>query len=127
MKRTLFLKPLDFAALTLSAALTILAAFMVYGRPQDTAQVIIRSQSGSWVFPLDAEETLTVSGPIGDTVVEIRGGRSRILASPCNGQTCVAAGHIYRQGQWAACLPNTVFLYIEGTGDESTLLDSTTW
>jgi hypothetical protein len=79
------------------------------------------------VFPLDAEEHIGVSGPLGETVVEISGGQSRVLSSPCANQTCVAAGHLSRRGQWAACLPNKVFVYIEGTGDDDTAPDSTTW
>ncbi|WP_010259540.1 NusG domain II-containing protein [Treponema primitia] len=127
MKGTLPLKPLDFAAILFSAALTVFSAFMVYGRPRDAAQVFIQGEGRTWVFPSDAEETVSIPGPVGDTVVEISGGRSRILSSPCNNQICVAAGHIHRQGQWVACLPNKVFLYIEGTGDENTELDSIAW
>ncbi|MDR2078143.1 MAG: NusG domain II-containing protein [Treponema sp.] len=120
-------KPLDFFSIGLSAALTVLSAVMVYGRPQDASRVVVQGAGKAWVFPLDAEETLTVSGPIGDTVVEISGGRSRVRSSPCTNQTCVASGHIYRQGQWAACLPNKVFLYVEGIGDDAGVPDSTTW
>jgi hypothetical protein len=120
-------KPLDFFSIALSAALTVLSAFMVYGHPRDASRVIVQGEGKTWVFPLDAEETLTVSGPIGDTVVEISGGRGRVRSSPCTNQTCVAAGHIHRQGQWTACLPNKVFLYVEGIGDDADVLDSTTW
>jgi hypothetical protein len=121
------LKPLDFFSIGLSAALIVLSAFMVYGRSRDASQVVVQGEGKTWVFPLDAEETLAVSGPIGDTVVEISGGRSRVRSSPCTNQTCVASGHIYRQGQWAACLPNKVFLCVEGIGNDAGVLDSTTW
>jgi hypothetical protein len=121
------LRPLDFFSIGLSAALTVLSAFMVYGRPRDASRVIVQGETKTWVFPLDAEETLTVPGPIGDTVVEISGGRSRVRSSPCTNQTCVASGHIYRRGQWTACLPNKVFLYVEGIGNDTGVLDSTTW
>jgi hypothetical protein len=125
MKGKIPLKPLDFLVVILSIALTLGSAFMVYGGSRDAARVIIQGDGKTWIFPLDAEETLAIPGPIGDTVVEISGNRSRVLSSPCNNQTCVAAGHIHRQGQWTACLPNRVFLYIEGNEDET--LDGTTW
>ncbi|AEF85761.1 conserved hypothetical protein [Treponema primitia ZAS-2] len=127
MKGMIPLKPLDFLALGFAAALTILSTFLVYGRPQEAAWVRVQGEGRIWVFPLDAEETLSIPGPIGDTVVEIRGQGSRVLSSPCANQTCVAAGRIHRQGQWSACLPNKVFIYIEGDGDENTLPDSTSW
>jgi hypothetical protein len=121
------LKPLDFLIIGVSSVLTALSAFAVYGRSRDAGQVIVRGEGKTWVFPLDAEEEIGVSGPLGETVVEIRGGRSRVLSSPCANQTCVAAGHLNRRGQWTACLPNRVFVYIGGTGDDDTALDSTTW
>jgi hypothetical protein len=121
------LKPLDFFIIGISSVLTAALAFAVYGHSCDAGQVIVRGESRTWVFPLDAEEQVAVPGPLGETVVEISGGRSRVLSSPCANQTCVAAGHLNRQGQWTACLPNKVFVYIEGTGDDDTILDSTTW
>jgi hypothetical protein len=121
------LKPVDFLIIGVSSVLTAFSAFAVYGRSRDAAQVIVQGEGKTWVFPLDAEEKIGVSGPLGETVVEISGGRSRVLASPCANQTCVAAGHLNRRGQWTACLPNKVFVYIEGTGDGDASLDSTTW
>jgi hypothetical protein len=120
-------KPLDFLIIGAASVLTALSAFAVYGHSRDAGQVIVRGEGETWVFPLDAEERVGVAGPLGETVVEISGGRSRVLSSPCANQTCVAAGQLSRQGQWAACLPNKVFVYIEGTGDDDAILDSTTW
>jgi hypothetical protein len=120
-------KPLDFFFIGISALLTALSAFAVYGHPRDAAQVIVRGEGKTWVFPLDAEEEIGVPGPLGETVVELRGGRVRALSSPCANQTCVAAGHLSRRGQWTACLPNRVFIYIEGTGNDDAAPDSTTW
>jgi hypothetical protein len=59
-------------------------------------------------------------------VVEISGGKARVLSSPCVNQTCVAVGHIHRQGEWAACLPNKVFVSIEGSADDEAL-DAAAW
>jgi hypothetical protein len=125
--RSRALKPLDFFIIGISAVVTTLSAFAVYGDSRDAGQVIVQGEGATWVFPLEAEEKISISGPIGETVVEISGGRSRVLSSPCANQTCVAAGHLNRRGQWAACLPNRVFVYIEGTGDGDASLDSTTW
>jgi hypothetical protein len=126
MRLKLF-KPLDFVIIGVSSVLTALLAFAVYGHPEDAGQVIVRGEEKTWVFPLDAEERIAVPGPLGETVVEISGGQVRALSSPCANQTCVAAGHLNRRGQWTACLPNRVFIYIEGTGDGDAVLDSTTW
>ena len=121
------LKPLDFLIIGVSSALTALSAVAVYGRSGGAGQAIIQGEGKTWVFPLNAEEKVSVSGPLGETVVELSGGRGRVLSSPCANQTCIAAGHLSRPGQWTACLPNKVFVYIEGTWDDDPILDSTTW
>jgi hypothetical protein len=75
--------------------------------------VVIQGSGRTWVFPLEAEERIAVPGPLGETVVGIAGGRAMVLSSPCANQTCVAAGHIGRPGNWTACLPNKVLVLIE--------------
>jgi hypothetical protein len=132
MSKRLGLKPFDFLALGLSVGLTVFSGYLVYAKPTAAARVIVQGEGATWVFPLDAgnqrfQETLHVPGPMGETVVEISGGQSWVESSPCTNQTCVAAGHMHRPGQWTACLPNKVFLYIEGIQDEDDAPDTTTW
>jgi hypothetical protein len=127
MKGRFPLKPLDFLVIGVSLALTVFSAFVIYGKPQAARQVTIQGGGGVWVFPLDAEETVTVPGPLGDTVVEIRDRRAQVISSPCDNQTCVAAGHIDANGEWVACLPNKVFVIIEGTYDDNGTVDTAAW
>lgn len=120
------LKPFDIPVIVFAAALTVLAGAAAYRAGTASSRVIIRGPERNWIFPLDAEERVSVTGTIGETVVEIRGGRAAIVSSPCGGQTCVAGGSLHRNGQWAACLPNGVFLLVEGTegGDG---IDAASW
>jgi hypothetical protein len=128
MKIKALLKPMDFAVLALSLAMTLGSGFVLYSDSESGLNVIIRGSGRSWVFPLEAEERIAVPGPLGETVVEIRGGQSRVLSSPCANQTCVAAGHIGRPGNWTACLPNRVFVSIEGGADEENrTVDAAAW
>jgi hypothetical protein len=127
MKGKFPLKPLDFVVIGLSLALTAFSAYATYAKPQKTQQVKIQGSGQLWVFPLDAEETLTVPGPLGNTVVEIRNHRAHVLSSPCDNQICIAAGYIEADGQWVACLPNSVFLVIEGKDEIDGILDSAAW
>jgi hypothetical protein len=108
------LRPFDLVVLAFSLALIFFAGASLYAKPSAALRVLIQAPGESWVFPAAAEELVSVPGPLGDTVVEIRGGRARVLSSPCENQTCVAAGHINARGQWVACLPNGVFVAIEG-------------
>ena len=120
------LKPLDFVAVGLSVLLTLSSAFFVYAKPKETAHFVIHGSGRVWVFPMDADETIDVQGPLGTTVVRVHGGDAWVEDSPCDNRTCVAAGHIHEQGQWIACLPNNVFVLVEGSEDGGKL-DASTW
>jgi hypothetical protein len=118
------LKPLDIPIIALAAILTLVIGGAVYSGETASSLVIIKGPDKTWIFPLNAEERVIVAGPIGETMVDIREGRAVIVSSPCGGQTCVAGGGLHKNGQWAACLPNRVFLLVEGTGDA---VDAASW
>ena len=63
---------------------------------------------------LDHDATVHISGPLGDTEVEIRDGRARIAHSPCNDKFCVHYGWLDHAGETIACLPNRVVLQLTG-------------
>ena len=115
----------DIVIIAIAAGLALFSAFNAYLKPRSASRVLIRGQGSEWFFPVDAEETVIVSGPLGDTLVRIHENRTWVESSPCDNQTCVAAGRIFRQGQWAACLPNNVLLMIEGTKGEDA--DTVAW
>ncbi len=58
--------------------------------------------------PLDADRTLELRGPLGISVIEIRDGQVRFVASPCRGKQCIHAGWLKQGGEFAACLPNRI-------------------
>ena len=66
------------------------------------------------LYDLSRDREIEVRGPLGSTVVRIHDGTARVISSPCQNQTCVQSGAIARTGQWIGCLPNGVFLSIEG-------------
>jgi hypothetical protein len=127
MKKKIPLKIPDVIIILLSLGLTGFSAHSAYLKPRNTAQVMIQSQTQTWLFPLDAEETINVPGPLGTTVVRIHDNQAWVEYSPCENKTCVACGHIWAQGAWVACLPNNVFLLIEGSDGYSDLPDSIVW
>lgn len=116
----------DIIIILLAAGLTVFSAHAAYMRPQGETRVLIQGQGSEWNFPIGAEETITVPGPLGETIVRIHDSRAWVESSPCQNQTCAASGHVKKQGQWAACLPNNVLLIIEGN-DESGEVDSVAW
>jgi len=114
----------DIIIILAVAGLTVFAFYIAYMRPQGTSQVLIRGDAGEWVYPVNAEETIVVKGPIGDTTVRIHGNSAWIESSPCDNYTCIAVGSVSKQGEWVACLPNNVLLIIHGINDD---VDGITW
>ena len=118
---------MDVLVILLGAALTLLITIKVYSANNEASRVVIRGPDKTWIFPIEAEETVSVAGSIGTTTVELYGGRAAIISSPCGGQTCVAAGHIHKTGQWAACLPNRVIILVEGGAKGTDGVDAAAW
>ena len=127
MGRKLPVKPLDIAIVALSIGLTGISAFYLYNKPNNSSQFLIQGQTQSWIFPMDAEETINVNGPLGITVVRIQGKEAWVETSPCVNKSCVAQGHALYQGAWIACLPNCVFLVIEGNNEQGIVPDTIVW
>ncbi len=62
-----------------------------------------------------AQDTLlTVAGPAGETVIQVQGGRVRVLRSPGAQEICMRQGWIHKPGQALICLPNHVTIEIPG-------------
>lgn len=55
-----------------------------------------------------------VVGPLGITRLEVRGGRLRVLSSPCPRQACRHGGWIGEAGRLLVCLPNEVVVRLPG-------------
>jgi len=113
------IKALDILIIILAASLTFSSAYLAYLKPQNSQRVLIKGQGGEWIFPLNVDETVAVPGPLGDTVVRINDGNVWVESSPCQNQTCVAAGILRRHGNWAVCLPNNVLVMIEENNEEN--------
>lgn len=124
------LRAADVAAVVLSAGVAVASAAWAYGGAWGGAaglRVVVEGEGGkTWIYPAEAHETVDVRGPLGFTKVEIDGGRVRVVSSPCQNQTCVAAGAAEAPGQWIACLPNAVFVRIEGNSHDDEP-DAATW
>ena len=121
------IKIIDILLIFIVAGLTLYSAYGVYMKEQGNSFVLIRALGSDWIFPVDAEETIIVEGVLGETVIQIGGKRAWVESSPCDNKTCVTAGFVSRQGQWAACLPNNVLLMIQGEADGDSDVDAIVW
>jgi hypothetical protein len=120
------LKVGDHCVLFLMLCVVTASFLLTWPGADGGSTVRLKGEDGEWVFPIDAVETIHLSGPLGDTTIEIKGSAARITASPCLNQTCVASGAVHAPGQWAACLPNRVMLYVsEGKTEDN--VDAAAW
>ncbi|HUX37074.1 MAG TPA: NusG domain II-containing protein [Rectinemataceae bacterium] len=119
------LRPLDALILAVALAATVFVSVAVLGHGGGSVVVRISGRGGEWDYALSKDRDVRVEGPLGTTLVHIAQGRVAIVDSPCPNKTCVLAGSITRSGQWLACLPNKVFVRLEG--GESKGLDAATW
>jgi hypothetical protein len=123
------LKIADIVIILLSLGVTVFSGFTAYVKPANTIQVMIEGQEQHWVYPLDAEETVNVKGPLGTTIVRIHNNEAWVESSPCENQTCVGMGHVTSDSliPWVACLPNNVFFMIERSDELRKITDTNTW
>ncbi|NQT60911.1 MAG: NusG domain II-containing protein [Bacteroidetes bacterium] len=111
------IKPADVVIILISALLILFLFIQTYSQPQNSAELLIRVDEESWRFTPAEDRVLLIPGPLGDTEIHIHDGEVFVKDSPCNSKICIAAGKIRRQGQWIVCLPNHVFISIEGGVD----------
>jgi hypothetical protein len=70
-----------------------------------------------YVLPKDKDRTVSVEGPEGVTVVEIKDQKVRVTESPCHNKLCIRQGWI--ESGAIVCIPNRVVVTISNHEDES--------
>ncbi len=120
------LRPLDFVAVVVAVLAVVGVSVFAYGSGTDPTGVSIQSDEGEFLYPLNEPRMIEVEGPIGRTIVEIDGNRVRVTESPCRDKICIAAGWLENTDEWTACLPNRVFVRVEG-GERSDGVDAQTF
>ena len=85
-------------------------------------QVIIESGKNIWYYQVDKDKEIKVEGNLGESTIKIQDGFVSFENSPCPNKLCVLSSAISKNREWIACLPNGVFVRIEGE-DENTELD----
>jgi len=77
--------------------------------------LLIRSSGNAPVTEtLSTDRMLRITGPLGESIVEINYGRTRFVSSPCARQVCVHSGWLSNAGGFSACLPNRISLTLVG-------------
>ena len=65
-------------------------------------------------LPLSTNTQVQVSGPLGVTDIDVKDGHVFVRKAPCPHKTCMKMGRIHRSGEVIVCVPNRIFIKIEG-------------
>ena len=87
-----------------------------YGLSEETYTIVLETSSQTTEVEVtpQTEETIALQGPLGKTIVEIKGGKVWVSSSPCSDGTCMKMGKIPDNGGFIACLPNQVLIRKKG-------------
>jgi hypothetical protein len=105
--------------LLLVVLITILSGVIAWRDRSGPGEVLIRTDKGSWVYPLDRDRTLTLDSATGPIIIIIADSRVRVAEAHCPEKLCVASQPISRPGESITCLPGRIMITIEkkGKGD----------
>ncbi|CEM62267.1 hypothetical protein DWQ65_08975 [Treponema phagedenis] len=109
------IKIFDVVLLALVLTVVFWVGFFIYGNKEKAPELLIESPNGKWIYSLAENRKIAIPGILGNTEIEIKNGAASVLSSPCTNKTCVARPPLQKHGDWNACMPNQVFLRIEGT------------
>lgn len=109
----------DALLIGLATVIVILLTINAYGGASEQSYALVRNGDSTWRFPLDKPLHANIPGLMGDTVIHISDGKISIEDSPCPTKSCTTMGGISRKGQWLVCMPNGVFITIEGASEET--------
>ena len=112
------LKLLDLVALLCSVGVAGAITRWVLGARRGRPIIRVTSADAAWLLRPDTDQVLEVAGPLGNNRIVVRDGSVFVESAPCANQICVKTGRVSRPGQWIACLPNRVFVAVEGAAEE---------
>ncbi len=80
---------------------------------RDPAWVQVYTAQGLYrEVPLHEDGDISVPGPLGESLVEIRSGEASMAWSPCPNKLCMHMGAASRPGESIVCVPNRVSVVI---------------
>ncbi|MCQ2982830.1 MAG: NusG domain II-containing protein [Treponemataceae bacterium] len=91
----------------------------------DSNTAIINCRGEQYIYSLNKDQTITIEGNIGRSVLEIKDGVIYFTESPCRDHICENMGQAGPATgiHFIACLPNDVVVFVDGEADENAAVD----
>lgn len=104
-----------------------LLSIAVVDRLAGTGSLAVVEVDGQEISRLDlsVDGQRVIKGLLGDTIVQVREGKVRVVKSPCPHKICVRTGWVSKSGNLIVCVPNRVVVRVEGEGEVD--VDAVTW
>ncbi|WP_432962557.1 NusG domain II-containing protein [Treponema sp. OMZ 840] len=118
------LKPIDYIIGFLFLCTAVFSFIYAVRHKGGKPRLIVTVNEKEWVYPLDVDREIEAHGALGISRIKIENGQARFLDSPCSNRTCVQSFPLRTEGDWSACLPNQVFIHVEGHTSEQSELDA---
>ncbi len=109
----------DYVAFLLAVIVVVAFSVYAYGGGEQGSVARIETEEAEFVYTLQENQEFDLAGPLGETHVQVVDGRIRVTESPCREKICIAAGWASQSGEWIACLPNRIFIRLEGGESQS--------
>jgi hypothetical protein len=101
----------DRVLFSLLLAVSLAGVFFIKDiMPQGQSVTIEVDGKPAYILPIDKDRILSVQGPIGQTIVEIKDRKVRVTDSPCGNKFCIKQGWVGSGS--IICLPNRVVVTI---------------
>lgn len=114
------LKPFDIVFVLIFLIVIFLSFFNLFSKKNEkAAELFVQTPNEKFVYSLSKDGIYKFKGLLGESSIQVEGGKAKFIDSPCENKNCIQSGEISTHGQWAACLPNGIFINIEGKSKES--------
>jgi len=113
------LRPADYIIILFSVFIVFLSFLFSVQHNKGELSAVIEASGKKYIYPVSENNIITVTGPVGKTVISIKENQVYISDSDCRDKICLSMGKISKPGQWAACLPNRVFVKIIAKSPEN--------
>lgn len=112
------IKPLDILIFVFGIS-AILFSFKILGKGKGSEKyLVVAAYESEYIYPLNKDASLEFEGIEGISKIEIKDGKAFFTDSCCPNKTCVQCTPICNNNEWTACLPNQVFIRVEGGSSE---------
>lgn len=112
------LKIIDYILICLCVSVAVVLVIFALKNRTGGTQLIVSSPVGEWIYNLDKDQSLEFEGAIGTAHITVKDKQAFFVKSPCDNQICILSYPVQKNNDWAACLPNQIFIRIKGDDNE---------